>query len=403
MPTQASLERFTVETANSNKTMVIILAIVTGVMALIGLGVWWWSDAEATRAAEASYAKAQDACEQGQALTCLDHLNEALRRKEKVEYLELKYNALDHESRRSESLLTLNRLLAMTPDHPHYNFLKFEDEANYGDWETAMRYLEKAVSRAPNNGDYKIAKATQLVENNRRAEALPLYKELIKEDPHYYHYWDQYALSYQNFNQYDQALKIRLEGLKQNPKDDMQYFGLGCLYDAMKKYPEAVVAYRKSLQLDPMEDSIAAQRIYEITGKRVPPELENLTSQTLPITSQGNVVFVKADLNGVTGRFLIDTGASFCVAPANKAAKFKLKPTGQVMAFQTGNGMIQSPIAYGNLRLGKHDFENLRIALTPPMKDDHVDGVIGMDVLQQFQFEINREAGTLTLRRTNNG
>jgi predicted aspartyl protease len=126
--------------------------------------------------------------------------------------------------------------------------------------------------------------------------------------------------------------------------------------------------------------------------------LENATTDTLPIETRNRLTFVTADINGNKGRFLLDTGASISVVFKSKAPQYRLAPLDQVITAETANGFAQAPLAYGHLRLGRQDIDNARFAVLKDLSNASVDGIIGMDILGLFRFEIDRNQGLLTLR-----
>lgn len=390
------MKTLSTETSSDRSIFKITAGISLVVLAFMGLG-WFWVRHENSKKADTYYAKAQDACEHDHLDSCLSQLTQALQLQEKPEYYRLKFNALFSQDKTYESRQVLEKLLQLEPNNAHYHYLMSRIAENAGEEKLSFQSLDKALQLQPNNGDYQIAKATMLVERDRRKEAIPIYEQLLTKEPRHYHYWDQYALSYSNYEQWKPALKIRLRGVQQNPKDFYQYFGLGQLYDSMGKKADAVSAYRHSLELHPLENSIAASRIYALTGTRVPATLENATTDSLPLETHGNLSYITADINGTKGRFLLDTGASLSVVFKSKAFRYQLTPLTQVISAETANGFTQAPLTYGSMRLGRQDIENVRFAILKDLSNPAVDGIIGMDVLGLFRFEIDRNEGLLTL------
>lgn len=394
------MPKITTLTAEPDDSQHLILKIVLSLLITVGLGIggfMWFSTAGNEKKAEELYAKAKDACEHDMFDTCISRINEAIALKEKASYYELKFSALDSQDKPHESQQVVEKLLQLNPKNAHYYFLMHHYAELDGDTALALQNMDKAIQLQPDNGDYQITKATILVNQGRQPEALPIYKKLIAEQPQYYHFWDQYAMSYAINEQWAPALQIRLRGLKLNPNDFMQHFGLAELYDHMKRPTDAVKEYRRSLELHPLADSIAAKRIYELTGKRVPPSLENATSDSLPLEFHANLSYITADINGHQGRFLLDTGASTSIVFKSKISEYHLKPLAQVILAETANGFTQAPLAYGSMRLGRHDIENVRFAVLRDFSNPNLDGIIGMDVLGLFRFEIDRDHGHLTL------
>lgn len=57
------------------------------------------------------------------------------------------------------------------------------------------------------------------------------------------------------------------------------------------------------------------------------------------------------------------------------------------------------PFTLGDVQLGKHRINKVVFAIAPKPKKMKADGIIGMDFLKHYRFEIDRVARTLTLQR----
>jgi hypothetical protein len=76
-----------------------------------------------------------------------------------------------------------------------------------------------------------------------------------------------------------------------------------------------------------LENSIAAKRIFEIAGKRVPPALENAISDSLPIEIENNLSYIAADINGVKGRFCWIRVLQFPLFSGTRQSFFTYRPS----------------------------------------------------------------------------
>jgi clan AA aspartic protease (TIGR02281 family) len=168
-------------------------------------------------------------------------------------------------------------------------------------------------------------------------------------------------------------------------------------YLSLKK--DAVTSYYRSLELEPLSNSIAAERILELTGKRPPSKLENLETDRIPFTSDNNLMFIEALVNNRLGLFLVDTGASGCVLFSNQLEKYRMKTGTSKIEAETAGGTIQARIAFGRVQVGKHIVEPIMFVVTPPPKSMRADGIIGMNFLNRFQMDINRDTQVITLKR----
>ena len=147
-----------------------------------------------------------------------------------------------------------------------------------------------------------------------------------------------------------------------------------------------------------MPNSKAAERYYQITGQRVPPELEAKSASEIPLEPSGKVHLVRASINGIEGRFVLDTGASYTSVYQSAAKRFSLSPSTRQAEVHTANGTIQVPVTYGNLQVGQQKLNGAAVLLMPDSNDRAIDGLLGNDFLWRFDPEIDTRGNRLILR-----
>ncbi len=119
---------------------------------------------------------------------------------------------------------------------------------------------------------------------------------------------------------------------------------------------------------------------------------------------------LKAKLNGVKGRFILDTGASNSCIDFNLAEKFKLKvedsetkaagagATGMETKISTENKLAINKWKYNNFTIVLLDLTHVNTALTEH-KADSVDGIIGADILEKGKAIIDYRKKRVYLKR----
>jgi len=118
----------------------------------------------------------------------------------------------------------------------------------------------------------------------------------------------------------------------------------------------------------------------------------------VPLDGNGKSWLVHATLNGtVTGLFLLDTGASYCVLPPTTARRLGIKPTGEQMDLHTANGVVHAPVVrLRTVQIGSHRARDVAAvvhgAVAPPL-----DGVIGLSYLNNYSYSIDPRRKTLRL------
>jgi clan AA aspartic protease (TIGR02281 family) len=111
------------------------------------------------------------------------------------------------------------------------------------------------------------------------------------------------------------------------------------------------------------------------------------------VQGQKNVVTVKAEINGVRGVFILDTGASYLSMKSAFAdrAKIPQADTGEI-TLMTANGLAKAKLSKADkVRLGKLEATNVPVAVQEG--DDRsygvgVDGLLGMSFLSRFEVQM---------------
>lgn len=136
--------------------------------------------------------------------------------------------------------------------------------------------------------------------------------------------------------------------------------------------------------------------------------LEGYSSIALKRLRSGHLV-LHAQLNGTTGRFVLDTGAARSVVESSRQARFGLGRIDRKVAAATGaGGAVPLRMSHGNrLQIGGYVDEGFTAYLMPLDQvnlafrrrgDDRIDGVIGSDVLRGGQAVIDYAGGRLYLK-----
>jgi len=120
---------------------------------------------------------------------------------------------------------------------------------------------------------------------------------------------------------------------------------------------------------------------------------------TVPLVQSGRGWLLDARLNeSVTGRFLLDTGATSCAITPLMAGRLGLFPPTRRIEIDTAAG----PVAAGVVRLrsvtvGPHRADRVQALVLDAIEDD-LDGVIGLNFLDRFVYAIDPRRGRLELR-----
>ena len=131
------------------------------------------------------------------------------------------------------------------------------------------------------------------------------------------------------------------------------------------------------------------------------PSFDNPPMHAIPLTRRGDHFLVTAYLNEVSQvTLLIDTGASVTTLSGASFARLDGSGFGYggSRLFNTPNGMTQGEVYRANsLALGNTLLSAVEIAVLDYESSAGVDGLLGMNVLRNFRFQIDQDNNVLYL------
>jgi len=157
--------------------------------------------------------------------------------------------------------------------------------------------------------------------------------------------------------------------------------------------------------LDPASrDNSQTQKIiadYETKGSCT--SSKELQKETYPLRGQ-NVVMVKAEINGVRGLFILDTGATYVAMKSNFADRAKISQAGAgEITMATANGLTKAKLAKADkVTLGKLAATNVPVAIQNADAKNYgagVDGLLGMSFLSRFEVQMANGSIEVRTRR----
>ncbi|MDE1993114.1 MAG: TIGR02281 family clan AA aspartic protease [Rhizobiaceae bacterium] len=224
-------------------------------------------------------------------------------------------------------------------------------------------------------------------------EALKVADDLIAMKPGVADYYYQRALLRQQAKKYRDAVGdfYSVMGLADNPAilNSTVFVGLAESYASLGEYCAAITPIRTWISINPGQNNTArAQALIKDYSSR-----ENCTatyakgSDRFP-TQGKNVIIANVSINGVEGRFIVDTGASFIAVSKSFATRAKLPLENNAsIVVQTANGMSQAQqTTAADVKVGHVEatdvatvVSNDDVALGPD-----IDGLLGRSFLSRF-------------------
>ena len=175
------------------------------------------------------------------------------------------------------------------------------------------------------------------------------------------------------------------------------------VYAALNRYCEAAAPISMWVALDPASrDTSQTQKMisdYEAKGNCVASTA--FQKEIFPVRGAKNVVTVKAEINGVRGLFILDTGASYLSVKSAFADRAKIPQTGtSEITLMTANGQVKAKLSKADkVMLGKLGATNVPVAIQNVDDKSYgvgVDGLLGMSFLSRF--EVQMAGGTIEVR-----
>ena len=146
---------------------------------------------------------------------------------------------------------------------------------------------------------------------------------------------------------------------------------------------------------DRMDAEWTAALNLQLADSAQQPFAKDRPQHEIPLTRRGNHYLVSAAINGVSQLALvIDTGAS--ITTLSKESFSQIENSGfrylGTQLFNTPNGMTQGEIYHADsIQLGEIKIPDLEIAVLDFEPSDGLDGLLGMNVLRNYRFEIDQD------------
>jgi clan AA aspartic protease (TIGR02281 family) len=131
---------------------------------------------------------------------------------------------------------------------------------------------------------------------------------------------------------------------------------------------------------------------------------QSIAAGSVPLQRRGHHYLIKVGLNRVSEvSLMIDTGASITSLSQNSFDALSQYSDFHYLGsrlFNTANGITQGAIYQADqLSLGSYVLRNVKLAVLDFQPDRGIDGLLGMNVLQHFRFEIDQDRQVIHLQQ----
>ncbi len=168
-------------------------------------------------------------------------------------------------------------------------------------------------------------------------------------------------------------------------------------------------AARRSLLLVSQDADVGARaqamlsKLRPVVAELQIPDPQNTPEEVagIPLQRKGNHFIVDAKpTRGRNVQLLIDTGASLTILTPEvfEQRGIRYRDTGKTKIFNTANGSVRAPIyILDALAVGDWQVSQLEVGILDLGNQSRIDGLLGMNFLQHFQFFIDQNEALLRL------
>lgn len=353
--------------------------------------------------AESNLAKAQDLYEyKNDPEGALNLLELEPDKKLQEKYYFLKFRILFSQGKIYEAESISKKLLNINPNNAYYDYLVSLVYYNSGDYDKAIELLEKSVKLEPKNCDYKIYLSRLYYQSAKTDKAIALLEMAMKEDPNNETVYEEIFGIYNQEKQYKKALNICLQAYKKFPYDYAKTYLLADLYEKVGDKKLAVKYFKEVKDKDPYDSTNASSRIFNLTKKKYISSKtpKNPKKNLVDFNEDRNSIIAKIKINGKEGRFKIDPENPNTIVYKKFADKNKsiVSKAFGVIEFKEGKNAIKDamPVCYINIGFANKTVNNGRAFIVNGQKDK-ADGVIGANILDNLNYEIDYQSKKIIL------
>ena len=242
------------------------------------------------------------------------------------------------------------------------------------DYPKAVEVADEYVRRAPSNRDARYLRAVALDGAGDHKRALADFSDTIE-----------------------------LFGSDKKSISSRVFLQMAKAYAALKQFCEATAPINQWVAIDPAtRDTSQTQKIiadYEQQGSCVSSTEPQKVS--FPLPPKRGVVTVKAEINGVRGLFILDTGATYVAVKSAFASRAKIPDTdASEITLNTANGQIKAKLSRADkVALGRLEAVDVPVAVQQADEKIYgpgIDGLLGMSFLSRF--EVQMASGMVEIR-----
>lgn len=240
------------------------------------------------------------------------------------------------------------------------------------------------------------------------AGALKISDELIAMSGNVPQFYFSRGLILQGVNRHEEAIDAFYStiGLTDDLKvlNSRTFVGIASSQAALGNFCEAIEPLQTWLSIDPSErDTVRLRKLMTDYASKGNCQVELARGTDRFAVSSNDVIQATVEINGVRGRFIVDTGASLVTLTSAFAGKIALKPVdGSPVVMQTANGIAEARRSSVKLlRLGKVSAQDVAVIILQDGKaplGPGIDGLLGRSFLSRFDVTIGKREWSIAAK-----
>jgi len=260
----------------------------------------------------------------------------------------------------------------------------------------------------PNSEGERHAAANILFGMGDYAAVLPVADQLVTMSPEVAQYYYLRGQALSALRRYESAIGDFNSALALS--DDLKqvtsgvFTSLADAYAANGQYCQAMTAIQTYTQIDPFKrDTAPARKLVSDYGSKGSCAQNYARGSAVIPRSRSDVTIVKATVNGVPGKFIVDTGASLVALGPDFAKRANVKQAGsdRRLYMHTANGVTEASLAtLGSVEIDSLHADAVTAAVMPKPVGGDIDGLLGMSFLARFDVALDAKSVRISERKS---
>jgi len=240
--------------------------------------------------------------------------------------------------------------------------------------------------------------------------ALAVANEMIKADPANAQIRYSRGATYEQMKDFERALSDYINGMQLhgdlNTISVSNFYDISRMYAALGRYCDAITPLETYISFDPAtrREARFTKLISDFADKgNCDTRFARGSARVARLSSPGasNATTLAVTVNGVTGGFVLDTGASYVALTARFAAKAKVKmdQSTEVMLKTVGGSKVADLGYADSVNVDRAQAQGVSVVVVraePNPFGPRLDGLLGMSFLSRFQMKLSENAIELT-------